>query len=198
MFILSLFLGLAFVGCDQGIEETKKNNGQQNNNSEIEGGENGNVVARYEFETYENYLAFYNEFSEYNTERYFMPKIEKTELFDSIQYIFESEGVPYTIATNQVFSFCFPFQTMTFKFFKEDTSVVGENKSVLITGKVFDISEYNFEKPIVGISLIDIEKRNFQVTANDIIIGEYQVSVSGFDRDIYEQSIEQAFKKGEI
>jgi len=102
------------------------------------------------------------------------------------------------IATNQIFSFCFPFQTMTFKFFKEDTSVVGENEFVLITGKVFDISEYNFEQPTVNISLIDTEKRKFQVIVNDIIAGEYQVLVSGTDRDIYEQIIEQAFKKGEI
>ena len=130
-----------------------------------------------------SYTQFYEEFIKCNEERYYAPMVSVGDLIDEVAYIFEPEGIPYEINQNGIYEEIeFPsFQTMSFIFSKEDDSVVGVQKSVLIQGEIFDVSEEALNENVITFIQTDEAGREYNVCLGEVVLCSFEIGITGYD-----------------
>ena len=150
------------------------------------------VNAYFDFDSYDEYVSFYSQFITCNSQRYFAPKAETGDFFDTVEYAFSAGGVPMEIARNKIYASEFPRHEITFSFSKVDRETVFVHKVAAIWGTLHDVSGQDVSGA-VRFEAVD-EKGNYKVYIGDALVCSFRISTSShFDANEYLNLMKGAF-----
>ena len=158
------------------------------------------------------YKHFYKDFTTNNTERYFMPRTEIGEVFDSVLHHVIIKDVDSIELEQKNYRTDFPSeQTVWFTFHRtiKDKADIGEeenseehtgcipSQSVSCTGICYDISAYNFDFKKETISLVCTQRYGtaddyeimYSLRIGEVVLCDLVLSGTNMDLQTYEQEM---------